>query len=275
MGQAEALLGSARSYYFEVMGDVWETLCAGNPPSSSQRASCRLCMAHLTQACVQAVALMYKAGGGSALYAEHPLDRYFRDIHTLNQHVIMSQKTYQTAGRVFLGLEPGGAVLLEGGSHVASRSFCPHPGKSGFPSSLQDKQVMDQMTRPGFLVTGALVVIPTMLLHWVLPEEYMLESLGILGGLLGGIYAGMGVLSTDRKKEMLQIGLGMMVAGFACAGLWVSPVFFALLCFTHGIWDVISGHPKCLNFRLVNWYVPMCMSYAFLLGVFLLIWWGV
>ena len=107
MGQAEALLGSARSYYFEVMGDVWKTLCAGNPPSPSQRASYRLCMTHLTQACVQAVALMYKAGGDSALYAEHPLDRYFRDIHTLNQHVIMSQKTYQTAGRVFLGLEPG------------------------------------------------------------------------------------------------------------------------------------------------------------------------
>jgi len=107
VGQAEALLGSARSYYFEVMGDVWETLCAGNPPSPGQRASYRLGMAHLTQACVQAVALMYRAGGGSALYAEHPLDRYFRDIHTLNQHVIMSQKTYQTAGRVFLGLEPG------------------------------------------------------------------------------------------------------------------------------------------------------------------------
>ena len=129
-----------------------------------------------------------------------------------------------------------------------AEAFAPTQESPDSHHSLQDKQVMDQMTRPGFLVTGALVVIPTMLLHWVLPEEYMLESLGILGGLLGGIYAGMGVLSTDRKKEMLQIGLGMMVAGFACAGLWVSPVFFALLCFTHGIWDVISGHPKCLNF---------------------------
>ena len=26
--------------------------------------------------------------------AAHPLDRHFRDIHTLNQHVVESQKTY-------------------------------------------------------------------------------------------------------------------------------------------------------------------------------------
>ena len=39
--------------------------------------------------------------------AAYPLDRHFRDIHTLNQHVVVSQKTYQSAGRMFLGLEPG------------------------------------------------------------------------------------------------------------------------------------------------------------------------
>lgn len=39
--------------------------------------------------------------------AAHPLDRHFRDIHTLNQHVGGSQKTYQSAGRMFLGLKPG------------------------------------------------------------------------------------------------------------------------------------------------------------------------
>ena len=107
VAQAEALLGSARSYLFDVMGDLWETLCAGDPLSPPQRARYRLGMTHLTNSCVQAVALMYRAGGGSSLYAAHPLDRHFRDIHTLNQHVVVSQKTYQSAGRMFLGLEPG------------------------------------------------------------------------------------------------------------------------------------------------------------------------
>ncbi len=89
------------------MAAAWAALCAGNALSTGQRARYRLCTTHLTDACVKAVALMYKAGGGSALYAEHPLGRHFRDIHTLNQHVVASQKTYQSAGRMLLGLEPG------------------------------------------------------------------------------------------------------------------------------------------------------------------------
>ncbi len=107
VAQAEAQLGSVRSYWVDVMGDLWETLRAGDTLSTGQRARYRLCMTYLTNSCVQAVTLMYQAGGGSSLYASHPLDRHFRDIHTLNQHVVVSQKTYQSAGRMLLGLEPG------------------------------------------------------------------------------------------------------------------------------------------------------------------------
>ena len=85
---------------------VGNAVC-GRPAVPQQRARYRLSMTHLTDSCVRAVALMYKAGGGSSLYATPPLDRHFRDIHTLNQHVVVSQKTYQSAGRMFLGLEPG------------------------------------------------------------------------------------------------------------------------------------------------------------------------
>ena len=107
VAQAEALVGSARSYFFDVMGDLWATLAVGHQPTAGQRARFRLSMTHLHGACVQAVDLMYKTGGGSSLYATHPLDRHFRDIHTLNQHVIVSPKTYESAGRMLLGLEPG------------------------------------------------------------------------------------------------------------------------------------------------------------------------
>ena len=131
-----------------------------------------------------------------------------------------------------------------------------------------------RLTHPGFISAGALIAVAIAIGHWFLPEEYILESLGILGGVLGGAYVGMGVLSPEPKKEALQIGMGALVTGLAFAGLWVSPVFFALMCFTHGVWDIITGHPKCLNFPLVNWYVPMCLGYDFLFGVFILVWWS-
>ncbi len=104
---AEALVGSARSYVFEVLGDLWAALVAGNQPSTGQRARYRLSMTHVHSACVQAVELVYKVGGGSSVYATHPFDRHFRDIHTINQHLAVSLKTYEVAGRMLLGLEPG------------------------------------------------------------------------------------------------------------------------------------------------------------------------
>lgn len=150
------------------------------------------------------------------------------------------------------------------------------PAQESLGSRLASQSRVDtkQLTHPGFIFSGALIAVAIALGHWFLPEEYVLESLGILGGVLGGVYVGMGVLSHEPKKEALQIGMGALVTGLAFAGLWVSPVFFALACFTHGVWDVITGHPKCLNFPLSHWYVPMCLGYDFLFGVFILIWWS-
>jgi hypothetical protein len=50
---------------------------------------------------------MFNVGGGTALYATHPLDRCLRDIYASNQHFSVSIKFVEAAGRVLLGLEPG------------------------------------------------------------------------------------------------------------------------------------------------------------------------
>lgn len=53
-----------------------------------------------------AVQLCYKARGGSAVYAEGKLDRRLRDVLTMNQHVVVTLKSYEMAGRALLGMEP-------------------------------------------------------------------------------------------------------------------------------------------------------------------------
>jgi hypothetical protein len=57
--------------------------------------------------CTEAVDLMYQVAGGSSVYAKSPLDRIFRDIHTINQHATHQPKVFEAAGRMMLGLEPG------------------------------------------------------------------------------------------------------------------------------------------------------------------------
>jgi alkylation response protein AidB-like acyl-CoA dehydrogenase len=106
VAQVEAMVSSARGFVFEAFGDMWNTLLTGDLPSLKQRARARLAMVHASTACTQAVELLYKANGGSSVYAGNAFDRRLRDIQTANQHTTVSLKTWEVVGRVLLGLEP-------------------------------------------------------------------------------------------------------------------------------------------------------------------------
>ncbi len=106
VARADALLGGARGYVFDAVGDLWEALERGDPPSLRQRARFRLALADVGQKCTEVVDLMYQTGGGSSVYATSPLDRLLRDAHTMNQHMVHSPSVFEVAGGMLLGLEP-------------------------------------------------------------------------------------------------------------------------------------------------------------------------
>jgi indole-3-acetate monooxygenase len=112
VAQTEALVSSARSFVFETVDDMWRTLLTGDLPSLKQRARARLAMVHASTACTQAVELLYKANGGSSVYTGNPFDRRLRDIQTVNQHTVVSLKTWEVMGRVLLGLDPNYGLLF-------------------------------------------------------------------------------------------------------------------------------------------------------------------
>jgi alkylation response protein AidB-like acyl-CoA dehydrogenase len=112
VAQVEAMVSSARGFVFEAIGDMWNTLLTGDPPSHKQRARARLAMVHASTACTQAVELLYKANGGSSVYTGNAFDRRLRDIQTANQHTTVSLKTWEVMGRVLLGLEPNYGLLF-------------------------------------------------------------------------------------------------------------------------------------------------------------------
>jgi indole-3-acetate monooxygenase len=112
IAQAEAMVSSARGFVFEAFGDMWNTLLTGDLPSLKQRARARLAMVHASAACTQAVELLYKASGGSSVYSGNTFDRRLRDIQAVNQHAVVSLKTWEVTGRVLLGLEPNHGLLF-------------------------------------------------------------------------------------------------------------------------------------------------------------------
>ncbi len=55
--------------------------------------------------CERAVDVLFKAGGGGALFDSHPLQRAFRDLHAATAHISMIwEPQAATFGRVALGL---------------------------------------------------------------------------------------------------------------------------------------------------------------------------
>jgi indole-3-acetate monooxygenase len=106
VARAETLLGAARSYLFEVIGDLWATLVDERKPSAIQQARFITAYTHVVGECAEAVQLVFKASGGTAVYQHGALDRCLRDVLTMNQHLMGSLRTYEMAGRLLLGLEP-------------------------------------------------------------------------------------------------------------------------------------------------------------------------
>jgi alkylation response protein AidB-like acyl-CoA dehydrogenase len=107
IARAEALVGSARAYQLEVLDDICTSLDRGEPPTHAQRAQSRLAITHTHKTCTEAVDMLYQISGGSSVYAKNGLDRKFRDIHTANQHIVADLKTYEFAGRMLMGMDPG------------------------------------------------------------------------------------------------------------------------------------------------------------------------
>ncbi|NOT53441.1 MAG: hydrolase [Deltaproteobacteria bacterium] len=111
VGEAEAVLRSARAFIFDAIDAAWDAAASGKKLSSDLRRDVRLAAAHAVRQSVKAVDLMYEAGGGSAIHAQSPLQRCFRDVHVVTQHVLVNASLYEQTGRLYLGAGPASPLL--------------------------------------------------------------------------------------------------------------------------------------------------------------------
>jgi len=103
LAEAEAALRAGRAFLFDAAGAMWKTLEAGEQPTTEQRALVRLAASQAVQGAVRAVDIAYNCGGGTSIYETSRLQRQFRDIHTLTQHVMVGPSSMEAAGRALLG----------------------------------------------------------------------------------------------------------------------------------------------------------------------------
>jgi alkylation response protein AidB-like acyl-CoA dehydrogenase len=111
LARAEALLRSARSYWYAEVQRVWDRALQGCEFALDDRAGARIASLMAVEQSVAAVDLLYRLAVSSAIFQASPLERCWRDVHTAAQHVQVQDGRWETAGRVLLGLEPGSPLL--------------------------------------------------------------------------------------------------------------------------------------------------------------------
>jgi len=105
VAEAEAAISSSRSFFFESANAAWETACRGDELSMVERARLRLAATNAAHRCAAAVDLLYHAGGGSSVYEDNYLQKAFRDVHVITQHLVVAERQLELLGRIRLGLE--------------------------------------------------------------------------------------------------------------------------------------------------------------------------
>jgi alkylation response protein AidB-like acyl-CoA dehydrogenase len=96
---------AARTLLYDSASQAWVRASAGESLKIEQRARLRLASTHAVRTSADAADRAYEAGGGTSIFADSRLQRCFRDLHTITQHMIVGRPTFELAGRILLGVE--------------------------------------------------------------------------------------------------------------------------------------------------------------------------
>ena len=107
LGETAARIAACRAYALSASDAAWQEVCSTGEISDFNRAQLRLAITFVHRESVKIVEQLYSIAGSSSLYTERStLDRRLRDMHAMNQHVVLGASNYAAAGRLLLGQEP-------------------------------------------------------------------------------------------------------------------------------------------------------------------------
>ena len=103
LAQAEVNLRAARGFVLQSMAEIWKHLCAGAMITVEQRMTVRMAATNAIHRACEAVDFAYHASGATSIFDNHPLERRFRDIHTVTQQLQGRASHFETVGAWMLG----------------------------------------------------------------------------------------------------------------------------------------------------------------------------
>jgi len=105
LAEAEAALRSARAFFYEATEQAYATLLAGDALDAKARNVLRLSSSHAAKVGAEVAQSAYRLSGTTGIFTGHSIARRFQDALIIPQHAFLSEGTWQSAGRVLLGLD--------------------------------------------------------------------------------------------------------------------------------------------------------------------------
>jgi alkylation response protein AidB-like acyl-CoA dehydrogenase len=107
LAKAEAQLRSARAFLYETTDQAFERLTAGQELDLQTRTLLRLSATNAAKVGADVTRQAYTMCGTAGIFTDHPLAQALQDALVVPQHTFLSEGTWQSAGRMLLGLEAG------------------------------------------------------------------------------------------------------------------------------------------------------------------------
>ncbi|HWU01472.1 MAG TPA: acyl-CoA dehydrogenase family protein [Novosphingobium sp.] len=105
LAKGEAMLRSTRAWFYDITEQTFATVQAGDTPSREQTAQIRMAATQAARTGADVTRLMFEQAGTAGIFNSHPFARLLQDALVVNQHAFLNEATWQSAGRVLLGLD--------------------------------------------------------------------------------------------------------------------------------------------------------------------------
>jgi alkylation response protein AidB-like acyl-CoA dehydrogenase len=105
LAQADIKIRSARAWLLQSLAEIWKRVQAGTELSIEDRITIRGASTHAIHSAREAVDYAYNAAGATAIFHSHPLERRFRDIHTVTQQLQGRLNHFETVGAFMMGAD--------------------------------------------------------------------------------------------------------------------------------------------------------------------------
>ncbi len=105
VAEAEALLESARAFFYQRVGELWQRAVSEEPIRTEDIAAVRLAVVHAGRSATRALDLVQDIAGTLSFLSPN-LDRALRDLGVARHHMHLQPHVQEDVGRVLLGQPP-------------------------------------------------------------------------------------------------------------------------------------------------------------------------